>query len=67
LLGINIPPFEYLQEYGRKMTNYEYNVETLDHWPWSKMFILMNNLNGRGEEDIDIIIRLVKEIIVENG
>jgi hypothetical protein len=43
LLGIEIPPFDYMQINGRKLTDYEYNVELLDHWPWNKVFTLMNS------------------------
>jgi hypothetical protein len=52
LLGINIPSFSYIQVDGRKLTEYEYNVETLDHWPWSKSFILMKCLNGGISDEI---------------
>jgi hypothetical protein len=31
LLGIQIPPFSYLQIDGRKLTDFEYKVEPLDH------------------------------------
>jgi hypothetical protein len=51
LLGVNIPPFNYLQMDGRRLTDYEYKVELLDHWPWNKMFILMNNLKGGNKEE----------------
>jgi hypothetical protein len=33
LLDVNIHPFEYLQVDGRRVSKYEYNVESLDHWP----------------------------------
>jgi hypothetical protein len=46
LLGIEIHPFDYIQIDGRRLTDYEYNVEKLSHWPWSKVFILMNSLKG---------------------
>jgi hypothetical protein len=46
LMGVEIPPFDYIQIEGRKLADYEYNVELLDHWPWNKIFTLMNNLKG---------------------
>jgi hypothetical protein len=36
LLGIYVPPFDYIKIDGRKMINYEFNVETFDFWPWEK-------------------------------
>jgi hypothetical protein len=57
LLGINISSFSYIQFDGRKLTEYEYNVEKLDHWPWSKSFILMNCLNGGISDEVFRIIR----------
>jgi hypothetical protein len=52
LLGINIPPFDYLQIDGRRVSEYEYNLESLDHWPWGKMFTLMNELKGGYDKEM---------------
>jgi hypothetical protein len=46
LVKNSYPPFNYLQVDDRKVTDYEYTVESLDHWLWRKSFILTNNLNG---------------------
>jgi hypothetical protein len=59
LLGVEIPPFDCIQVDGRTLTDYEYKVEKIDHWPWNKIFILMNNIKG-GEL---IIAEYVKETI----
>jgi hypothetical protein len=40
LFGVEFPPFEYLTINGRRISNYEYNVETVDYWPWNQMFII---------------------------
>jgi hypothetical protein len=65
LLGVEIPPFDYIQIDGRKLTDYEYNVELLDHWPWNKIFTLMNNLKGGGR-DFDVKEQnMIKLVIVK--
>jgi hypothetical protein len=33
LMGIEVPPFDYAITDGRKLNDYDYNVETLDFWP----------------------------------
>jgi hypothetical protein len=65
LLGINIPPFQYLQIDDRRLSDYEYNVEVLDHWPWSKMFTLMNGLEGGGKNEEDKIWNILRKILCE--
>jgi hypothetical protein len=69
LMGINMPPFDYILLDGRKLTQYEYNVEKLDHWPWNKTFIFMNNLKGglklkmaEREKIIDYLIEVMVKI-----
>jgi hypothetical protein len=64
LLGIQIPPFDYLQIDGRKLSDFEYNVETLDHCPWGKAFQLMNSLKG-SDPKIDKLRRMLQEYLVK--
>jgi hypothetical protein len=47
-----------MQVDGRKLSEYEYNVETLEHWPWGKAFQLMNSLKG-GEPDVNELGKLI--------
>jgi hypothetical protein len=47
-----MPPFDYLTIMDRKVSDYEYNVETMDHWPWNQVFVLRNNLKG-GMKQVD--------------
>jgi hypothetical protein len=46
LLGVEIPPFDYIQVNGRTLTEYEYKIEKIDHWPWNKVFMLITNVKG---------------------
>jgi hypothetical protein len=45
-MGIDIPPFDYIVTDGRKLNDYDYNVETVDFWLWGKFFTLINSLKG---------------------
>jgi hypothetical protein len=67
LLGINIPPFEYLQVDNRRVSKYEYNVEQLNHWPWSKMLTLMSELKGGAKDDVQKISGILKRIVITSG
>jgi hypothetical protein len=44
LMGIDISPFDYIVTDGRKLNDYDYNVEAVDFCPWGKMFRLVNSL-----------------------
>jgi hypothetical protein len=65
ILGVDIPRFSYIQVDGRRLSNFEYNVETLGHWPWNKVFILMNDLKG-GINFGERIKQLYNEFLVRN-
>jgi hypothetical protein len=44
-------PFDYLIANGKKVSEYEYNVETVGYWRWNQVFIIVNTLKGGGITD----------------
>lgn len=54
LFGIEFSLFKYLLIYGRRITVYEYNVETVDYWKRNQMFVIQNSLNG-GDKFMDFL------------
>jgi hypothetical protein len=71
LLGINIPPFDYVKIDGRIMSNYEYNVETIDLGHGEKTFILENVLKGGkrkiSDEKRKFVIATILKYISDSG
>jgi hypothetical protein len=52
LMGINILPCVYIVVDGRKLNEYEYNLETVDFWPLGKGLTLVNSLKeGRRDQN----------------
>jgi hypothetical protein len=58
LYNLDFPPFEYLLINGRRVSNYEYKVETVDFLNWNQMFVIANSLKSGG-----VIDRLPKECL----
>jgi hypothetical protein len=39
----------------KKVSEYEYNAETVDYWKWNQIFIIVNTLKGGGYTDFTAI------------
>jgi hypothetical protein len=50
----------------RKLSDYEYNVEALDHCPWGKAFQLMNSLKG-GDPDEEAFFKVLRVYCVKRN
>jgi hypothetical protein len=73
LNNLDFPPFEYLLINGRRISNYEYNMETIDFWNWNQMFVIVNSLKCGGvidqipKECLSIVEGILNMIVGNTG